>query len=123
MGRDVSKFCLLGLNEGMNLESVNSISIILLSKMPHPISLMNFKPISLCNVIYKVIAKMLENRMKMFMEVCINPVQSAFIPGCLISDNVLLAYEVLHTYQQKRIGKKCFMTLKLDMSKAYYRVE
>lgn len=61
--------------------------------------------------------------MKGVIDICIDKAQSAFVLGRLISDNVLLAYELLHTYRQKRTRKKSFMALKLGMSKTYDRVE
>lgn len=54
---------------------------------------------------------------------CINDVQSAFVLGQSISNNVLLAYELLDTLKKKRIGERGFLTIKFDMSKAYNRVE
>lgn len=68
-------------------------------------------------------AKVIANRFRGVIEKCIDGAQSAFVPRRLISDNVLLAYEILHMLKHKRLGKKGFMAVKLNMSKAYDRVE
>lgn len=106
MGSDVSSFCLRILNEGMDIESLNATNIVLIPKCPHPTNLANFRPISLCNVLYKLITKMIVNRFKDVLEMSVDSAQSTFFLGRLISDNILLAYEILHTLQQKRVGKK-----------------
>ncbi|KAA3465149.1 reverse transcriptase [Gossypium australe] len=123
VGRDVTKFCLGLLNENQDFGDFNSTDIVLIPKVPKPTHLVNFKPISLCSVIYKVVAKTIANRLQKIIDKCIDKVQSAFVPGRLITDNVLLAYEIFHTINQKRSGKKGDMAVKLDMSKAYDRVE
>lgn len=83
----------------------------------------HFRPISLCNVVYEIIAKVLVTRMSDMLGDCINEAQGAFIPGRLISDNVLIAYELLHSLKMRKHGKKGHFALKLDMSKACDRVE
>lgn len=85
VAREVSNFCLGIHNNDLPLEPMNVTDIILLPKIPNPASTANFRPISLCNVIYKLIAKVVANRFQKVLDVCIDPAQSKFVPKRLIS--------------------------------------
>uniref|UniRef100_A0A803QQI1 Reverse transcriptase domain-containing protein n=1 Tax=Cannabis sativa TaxID=3483 RepID=A0A803QQI1_CANSA len=98
-------------------------NVVLIPKNKKPASMKDLRPISLCNLLYKVITKVMANHMKPLMDGIISASQSAFIPGRLISDNVMASFEVLHYLKRKRARKTGFMALKLDMSKAYDRIE
>lgn len=104
---------------GYILKELNSTFISLIPKVPKPVTAAEFIPIALCNTIYKVISKILANRMKPLLNRLISPFQSAFIPGRQISDNTTVAHELLHNMRKK----KGLMGLKVDMSKAFDRVE
>ena len=77
----------------------------------------------MCNIAYEVITKALANRRKSVLPASTSPERSAFVPGRLLTDNVLIAFEVLHLIRRKTSGREGLMGLKLDMSKAYDRAE
>ena len=123
VSKDVVEVVLSALNSGGIPESQNFTFIALIPKIKVPKKVSNFRPISLCNVVYKLIAKVLVNRLKMILPYVVSDSQSAFLPGRLITDNVLVAFETLHYLKRKTQGKARYMALKLDVSKAYDRVE
>lgn len=90
--------------------------------MKDPKEVTDYKRISLCNVSMRIASKVLANRIKDIQPSIIGEQQSAFIRDRLISDNVTLAYELVHSLKQKKNGSKGVLALKVDMSKAFDRV-
>ncbi|XP_026435794.1 uncharacterized protein LOC113333583 [Papaver somniferum] len=80
------------------------------------------RPIGLCNTIYKIISKILANRIKPYLKKIISPFQSAFVLGRAIQDNIIIAHEMIHTMKHKE-GNTGSMDLKLDLSKAFDMLE
>ena len=123
IGDVVTKTILDFLNLGITSPKFFETHIVLVPKTKSPKRVTKYKPISLCNVIYKLASKTLANRLKKILPSIISDTQSAFVNGRLITDNVLVAFEAMHQINLKKSGTKGEMALKLDMSKTYDRVE
>ncbi|XP_019170410.1 PREDICTED: uncharacterized protein LOC109165884 [Ipomoea nil] len=104
-------------------DGLNETNIILIPKKKTQEMVSDYRPIALSNVVYRVMAKVITARMKPVMDSIISESQSAFISERLITDNILVAAEVGHYLNRKQCGLAGWGALKLDMAKAYDRME
>src|SRR4051812_38049448 len=111
------------INGGTLPIGMNDTSITLIPKVRHPQKISQYRPISLYSVVYKVGAKCIANRLRVFLNDIVGEEQSAFIPGRIITDNVLIAYESVHALKRNKKGGNHLCVVKLDMIKAYDCVE
>lgn len=123
IGTDISHYVLEILNHNGDPGNINHIFLCLIPKIKDPKLPSDFRPIALCNVIFKIITKTIANRLKKILSNIISPQQSAFLPERLISDNTIMAYEFFHCLKNYRNKKNNVVGIKLDMEKAYDRVE
>ena len=120
---DVSEVVISVLQSGHMLHKMNYTHIVLIPKKQDPKIMADYRPISLGNVVSRILSKVLANQLKIVLPSVILDAQNAFVPGRLITDNTTVAYELLHRMRNRRKGKKGQMAIKLDISKAYDRVE
>lgn len=110
-------------NGGNIPDELNETVVTLIPKIPLPESINHLRPISCCNFIYKIISKLIVLRLKQLMGSLISLNQSAFVGGRLIQDNLIIAHEVFHSLKRRDARGRENIAIKLDMSKAYDRLE
>jgi hypothetical protein len=105
IGGDITNYALNILNHGGDPDPINDTYICLIPKNKQPSTPADFRPIALCNVMLKIITKTISNRIKPILNSIISPHQSAFLPGRLITDNTLIAYETFHYLKHSKAKK------------------
>lgn len=102
-------------------KGVNSTILALIPKKKEALVMKDYRPISCCNVLYKIISKILAGRLKMILPKFIAPNQCAFIKDRLFMENLLFATEIIKEYHKESISPRCAMNI--DISKAFDSVQ
>lgn len=122
VGQDVFNFVASVFENPSLIGNVNHTLLTLIPKLDDPKTAADFRSIALCNVIYKVVTKVLTNRIRLVLPHIIAGSQSSFIQGRNTKDNSIVLQEAVHT-MQGMTGRKRFMIIKLDLAKAYDKLE
>ena len=91
-------------------------------KIQGPETIGNYRPISLCNTMYKIITKITVAKIRLMLDKIVSSVQSTFVPRRKRVDNAIIVQEIIHTISKKK-GRKGYMAIKVDLEKAYYKLE
>ncbi|KAM1414771.1 hypothetical protein ACFX2I_006507 [Malus domestica] len=111
------------MNRNGNPLKINATLVVLIPKVPNPDTVSHFRPITLCNYSYKILSKIMANRIKPLLSDLISPSHNVFVAGRQIQDNIGIAYELFHFLKTRKAKRKFELGIKLDMHKAYDRVE
>lgn len=107
---------------GFMLRELNHSFIVLIPKNSNAATVQQYRPISLCNVLYKIVSKLLANKLKRVLHKIDSPWQTTFVPERIIQESTFIAQEIMYEMRKKK-GKSPWMGLKIDMEKANDRLE
>lgn len=99
---------------GRIYEPINCTQVTLIAKVHDPTNVKEFRPIACCTTLYKIISKVWANRLHVISTV-ISENQAGFIPGRKISDNIILAHELIRAYTRKNISARCMLKVDLQI--------
>ncbi len=103
MGHSVIKAVHNFFISGKMRKEVNHSYIVLIPKVLNQSNINHYRPISLCNTIYKVISKLLVDRLRTVIWNLVSPAQFAFISGRWIAENQLIVQEILHSFKKRKV--------------------
>uniref|UniRef100_A0A803PAN0 Reverse transcriptase domain-containing protein n=1 Tax=Cannabis sativa TaxID=3483 RepID=A0A803PAN0_CANSA len=122
IGPNFSRAILEVLNGDADITPLKKTYIFLIPKRSNATKVRDFRPISLCSTIYKVVAKAITNSLKVVLSGLVSHNQGAFLNNRVIFDNILIANEVINTINSRKKGKIGWASLKLDMEKAFDKI-
>ncbi|KAL8092290.1 hypothetical protein AgCh_034546 [Apium graveolens] len=123
LGKEVYTCCRDWLSTSSFPANLDDTNVVLIPKKENACRMRDLRPIALCNVLYKILSKVLANYLKRILPQVITENQVAFMPNRSINDNVLIAFELIHHMKKSVRGSEGDVALKLYISKAYDRVE
>lgn len=122
MGDSITRFVQEVFKTGDMLAAMNQVTIWLLPKQKHLETISQFRPICLSNVVVKIVSKIIANRLKNIIRLLTGAWQSNFVPGRQVVDNVVITQEFIHSLRRRK-GAKGSMVVKIDLKKAYDRID
>ena len=122
MGDSVKDEVLKAFSDRKIPEYLNKTHIVLIPKIQGPETIANYRPISLCTLVYKIITKIIVNRIRPHLERLISPLQPALVPGRRGVDNFIIVQELVHSIGRTK-GKNGLMAIKIDLEKVYDKIE
>lgn len=109
------------MRDGRILREINNTVITLIPKVRCPNGVDDYRPISCCNVIYKVVTKLICNKLRGILPEIVAQNQGGFIAGCFIAHNVMICQDIVRHYNRRNVNPSCM--IKLDIKKAYDSIE
>lgn len=117
VGAEVTDAILEFFENGKILKQINHSIIALIPKSDNARTVGEYRPISLCNVLYKAISKIIAARLSNVLPKLVDEAQAGFVHGHKMAENVMLVQEILRSYGRKKSEPKCL--IKVDIKKAF----